>query len=76
MRFGTCRNCNKYKYLPTGAECPSCTSDGGKWVVVHAPYGRIGSGRVLYEGLTRDKAKKVARKSNHRLAKKKEAVTD
>jgi uncharacterized Zn finger protein len=27
MRFGTCPNCNKYKYLGDTKHCPSCTDD-------------------------------------------------
>lgn len=74
MRFGNCSVCNKYKYLPSGSKCPSCTSTDGDWVVVQAPYGRIGSGKILHDSLTKQKAKKIAEKSKHRMAKKKRNV--
>lgn len=67
MKFGTCSDCNKYKFLATGTMCQSCnstTQSEETWAVVaHIPMVRGGT-RIYKDKMTESDAKQLA--SGHR----------
>ena len=57
MRFGSCVECNEYKYLPEKGICPTCT-ESNDWIV----YRVVGLSRpkVVEDGLSEESAKEKA----------------
>lgn len=68
MRFGTCHNCNTYKYLATGTRCQSCKPDKTNWLVVQAACVRRGSRVILHDNLTKQQATTIADDSEYKVA--------
>lgn len=68
MRFGKCKECNKYKYLKDKVKCLSCLKSEESWVVLMAR-GFTAKLRIYKEDLTKEEANRIASKGSLYIAK-------
>lgn len=75
MRFGNCTDCGNYRFLEDGTTCPSCLEDDEEWVVL-VVRGFSASTSIYKTGLTKEKAKEVASKDPHYIARPRSEAGD
>lgn len=69
MKFGSCKECNKYKYLEERGMCPTCV-ESDEWIV----YRVVGLSRpkIEHRGLSEKEAKEKASTDKYLFASKEE----